>query len=166
MCPEEEGSSRSGFCFSCSSSQRWPSCSRSSSRSSARKGEGLTSGLEWTRYGRSCLHLYALGPAPLRPGVRPTTRHEKSQRQDNGEAVTRNAKPRIHDSSVCSPERQTLYFVFDSFCRPSDLARFQCFVVGFWFGGFIFVRLVIPLFEMVAWDAEELAVSFESHELG
>ena len=29
----------------------------------------LTSGLEWTRDGASCLHFSALGPAPLRPGV-------------------------------------------------------------------------------------------------
>src|SRR6266478_1425126 len=29
----------------------------------------LTSGLEWTRDGRSCLHFHTLGPAPLRPSV-------------------------------------------------------------------------------------------------
>ncbi|SPE55737.1 hypothetical protein SBV1_230017 [Verrucomicrobia bacterium] len=30
----------------------------------------LTTGLEWTRDGASCLHFHALGPAPLRPNVR------------------------------------------------------------------------------------------------
>ena len=31
----------------------------------------LTIGLEWTRDGASCLYSKPLGPAPLRPGVRP-----------------------------------------------------------------------------------------------
>lgn len=42
---------------------------------------GITTGLDWTRDGASCLHFNVLGPAPLRPSVRAmkTVSHDRGE---------------------------------------------------------------------------------------